>query len=539
MSYQHRGIMARHAEPLRRRRRLNRRNRTGFSPLAEVLEIRALLAVTIVDISVLEGNAGPQTISNTLDPGSETQLYQFTGTAGQKLFFDNLTASSTSGNWQLFGPSNQYVAGANISNDFGATLPYNGTYVLALQGVGNLSNTLDYSFRIFDVTEPTVSLSGLGGVHSGSLAAGGLDTFTFDAPAGQFLYLDSQDRDFDGSSIQILDPSGSSIYNNNASYDSGVLRLMQSGTYTVAVSSSSAADYQFRLLALPNDTSTLTLNSEASDSLSPNEARIYRFDGASGQRLYYDALSTSNQGVNVSLVNPNGQIVSVNQNANSDTDLFTLTDSGTYYLLLDSTASTTAGYDFRLLDTSPSYTLGATQSGTLNPGTSTDLYHFSGTEGQRVFVNITASNPDYVGYWRLYSPTNQQLIGNYVVENGYAEVVLPTDGPYVLAFQGSRTDGTVDYTFTVSTPAETTDGPDPGPGGQRHHRGAGRAGRLHLQRKRRSAALLRRSDQRRQHLGLPLRAGWLQRLCLRLQREQRHGPVHADAGGHLPAGHRR
>src|SRR5262249_6089221 len=149
----------------------------------------------------------------------------------------------------------------SIGLDFEASLPANGTYSLVLDSAS--TTAINYSFRVFDITDPTVAASGLPLDLNGTITAGEVETFTFTAPAGQRIYFDSQDGDSDQISIGIVSPSNTSIVNTNlAPADPGTFLLTESGTYTVRIqgnSPTSTGDYRFRLLALPADATALTL----------------------------------------------------------------------------------------------------------------------------------------------------------------------------------------------------------------------------------------------------------------------------------------
>ena len=51
-------------------------------------------AISINNISVAEGTPGPVSISGSLNPGLEENLYRINGAAGQQLHFQNVSATS-------------------------------------------------------------------------------------------------------------------------------------------------------------------------------------------------------------------------------------------------------------------------------------------------------------------------------------------------------------------------------------------------------------------------------------------------------------
>ena len=78
-------------------------------------------------------------VSGTLQPGTETNLFQFEATAGQRLFLDNLGNQSGGGN-QVIG--SQTIGG--FEREF--TIPADGNYIVAVRGFGE--TPLNYQFRL-------------------------------------------------------------------------------------------------------------------------------------------------------------------------------------------------------------------------------------------------------------------------------------------------------------------------------------------------------------------------------------------------------
>jgi RHS repeat-associated protein len=391
-------------------------------------------------------------IDNNLNPGLETDIYKIVGVAGQKLKFDQLLSPST-GNWQLYGPGNQFLTNNFLGTDFETTLTLDGTYILALQGNAS-SGTINYRFKVTDTSDDPVDVSGLGEVFAGDIEAGQVDTFTFDAPAGLSLYLDSQDGDGEAITITVLDPDATQILATNASSDSGPIILTRSGTYTVNVAGNAAdttGDYKFFLRNL-SGANELTLGEIIDESAAAFATDIYSFAGTPGQKLYFDSLVPNSNTVNVQLLSPSGVSI-ININSSSDREPFTLTEPGTYHLFLQNSGDAAIDYSFRLSDLADATALelDTTTTGTLDPGIATDLYQFDGTANQKLFFDNLS---DYADPWFLYGPANQFIAGNG--SGSDFETTLAVDGKYTLVFDGDTTEGSVDYNFQVITPEITT-----------------------------------------------------------------------------------
>ena len=76
------------------------------------------------------------------------------------------------------------------TTDATVTLPYTGTYLLAVAGQSASNSSVSYSFEVFDNVNPTSALT-LGTEVTGTIAnPGDSHTYTFTGTAGQRLYYD-------------------------------------------------------------------------------------------------------------------------------------------------------------------------------------------------------------------------------------------------------------------------------------------------------------------------------------------------------------
>src|SRR5262249_48844682 len=130
----------------------------------------------------------------TLATGLATNLYQFTGTAGQRIYFKGLLDSpSSSASAYLYSPDNGFVSQVNLEASMQWTLPSTGVYLLAVEGVqAGAAGAVSYQFELFDNVNPTAGLT-LGQEVSGSLVTpGDQASYTFTGTAGQRIYFDGR-----------------------------------------------------------------------------------------------------------------------------------------------------------------------------------------------------------------------------------------------------------------------------------------------------------------------------------------------------------
>ncbi len=73
------------------------------------------------------------TVSGTVTNASQSDVYSFTGTANEHVYFQELTQLGNvyySSYWYLYGPNNAPIASNYFGSDLSATLPTNGNYTL-------------------------------------------------------------------------------------------------------------------------------------------------------------------------------------------------------------------------------------------------------------------------------------------------------------------------------------------------------------------------------------------------------------------------
>ena len=219
-------------------------------------------------------------------------------------------------------------------------------------------------------------------------------------------------------------------------------------------------NYSFKVTNPPTTTTELTLGNTVNGTISQlGEIDEYTFTGTAGQRLYYDALIVNTSSY-IRLISPSGKnltTVFLTKNVDSDSDIFTLTETGTYKLIIGSN-SKIGNYSFRLIDVNntPTITLGTVVTDTLTPGLETNIYRVNGKAGQRLFFNSLIgwlySTPPVS--WSLYGPGNENITDNYNYSSDF-DVTLDNDGTYLLVLSGYLNDGNFNYNFKVSDTTST------------------------------------------------------------------------------------
>ena len=256
-------------------------------------------------------------------PGGEDD-YTFSGTLGQKIFYDNLPggpAANCNFHRTLMSPSNTIVPGTDgfvCSNLGPITLPATGTYTLRIYPSTNADDVGTYSFKITIVPGPqsfaytigtTVSkdspLVGEGNIE----VVGAEDDYTFSGTLGQKIFYQTLPGG-PGANCNfhrtLMSPSNTIVPGGDGFVcgSVGPVTLPSTGTYTLRIYPSVNADdigtYSFKITIVPAPQSfAYTIGTTVSkDSPQTGEGFIelpgaeddYTFSGTSGQKISYMTL---------------------------------------------------------------------------------------------------------------------------------------------------------------------------------------------------------------------------------------------------------
>src|SRR5262249_41588704 len=138
----------------------------------------------------------------------------------------------------------------------------------------------------------------------------------------------------------------------------------------------------------------------------PGEQDEYTFTGSPGQRVFFDDLGS----LPLRLVSPAGETVFSTTNA-GDQGPFTLTEAGTYRLIVDPTGPTLGAHRFPLLDLAAAtpVALDTVVDGTLPEFLGARLYQFNGLAGQRLIFDSLLNSSSVA--WSLYGPGDSSIGG--------------------------------------------------------------------------------------------------------------------------------
>lgn len=421
-----------------------------MQPLLSIFVTTALAVATVsADVPLGLGT----TVNGILDVPGAQQAYTFSGSPGQRLVFDSLLTEATQIYASLKSPSGTVIWNLNAQNDSApVSLTEAGTYSLLVDGSGPAVGP--YSFRLLDVAaQPELALDS---IATETLTPGNsVRIYRLDGSAGQRLYFDALGANA-GGNWYLYGPNNVYVASSAIGADFEIT-LSQAGPYVLVLFGSSATPvlYSFQAVSSAVNLHALTLGPNIAGAIAnPGDQEAYTFTGTPGQRILYDALDSDNLPINARLINPSGGVL-WEVNSDSDVNPITLTDPGTYSLVIDGSGSATGPYKFRLLDAAKltAIALGTIVTETLSPGISAKVYRLDGIAGQRLYLHGLGANSG--GNWFLYSPNN-----TYVISCGIGadfETILPLTGTYLLAAWGSNLGGPLPFSVQVITSTVSSD----------------------------------------------------------------------------------
>jgi hypothetical protein len=282
----------------------------------------------------------------------------------------------------------------------------------------------------------TVS-DGVPEVGAGNLEVpGAVDSYTFDAVAGQEIIFDALVGDTGQFRIILTAPDGTEMFNDF--YQDQQVTLPQAGTYNLRVTGGLVTlfgTYSFRLLSVPPSAQefTISIGDTVADGVPvagagnlevPGAVDIYRFDATAGQNVIFDALIGNTGQFRIILTAPDGTTL---------LDTFyidqqvSLPQAGIYRLTVYGLSVTDFGvYSFTLVEVPNSSPVAADDTATSDEDVSVNI---------GVLSNDTDVDGDTLSIANVTQPVN-----GVVVNNG-ADVTYTPNANF---------NGTDSFTYTVS-----------------------------------------------------------------------------------------
>ncbi|MEX2214855.1 MAG: putative Ig domain-containing protein [Phycisphaeraceae bacterium] len=388
--------------------------------------------------------------SGTLANGRATQLFQFTGSAGQRLSFDSLSSSGT-GRLKIYEPDGSTHEDRPLSTDFTTILPSTGTYLLAIEGQG--ATPVSFNFDVSDITDAPIANAGFDTPISGVILAGTSQVFNFDASAGTFAIYDAL---LDGMPstlrVTLTSPGGALILNNRfASELRGQLDLLpESGTYALKLTSTAATDQPFAFQLLDAAAATpLVLDAQTTGSIDPGQGmKLFTFSASAGDRITFISQAAGSGTWGITGID--GTQVVTFTSLTTDRTLDVPADGSYTLVLRGNDAANPVAFDFTAITSEQSITpitVGNVISGALSEPGERDYYTVDLIAGQTIYFDGLTSDDQFGIDKRIFDPFGQQLASNNATDDVMLSVV--TSGTYRIEIFGQNADDVGAYSFEL------------------------------------------------------------------------------------------
>ncbi len=364
---------------------------------------------------------------------------------------------------EIISPTNQSLSVTNGNNVGHVSLLIESTGVhqlLVRDSSFNNQSTGDYAVH-FAGTESVDELGELtsGGVAVGDITIGDIDSYTFDAVAGEHIIIQAADLDtsFFIPRLLLYGPSGEFLAESALSNVSQITGLITaSGIHRVllldqARSTSgpdAVGDYEIHFVKSTdaNELGTLSNGGFVTDTITLGDIDSYTFSGLTGQTFLLNAVSLSNNILafdpRIIVYDPNGNVIGdFNESLVTQLSLILETD-GIYRVAILDTGGSAFGPDggddyeihFAIAPTANEHGQvinGGFVSESITRG-DIDSYVFEGEEGEALLINAVRTSGDLDPRLVLFGPAGNALIDQSSRGVSQISTKLDVTGTYTL-----------------------------------------------------------------------------------------------------------
>jgi YD repeat-containing protein len=349
--------------------------------------VTAATATSLV-VSVPSG-ATTGTVSVTTSAGTATSTPSFTvttagagqptitsfspsiGTPGTSVSITGTNFDTTTANDKVkfnVGPS---IPSTATTTSLSVSVPGPGTsgHLVVATPAGTVSSTSDFFVPPSPFTASSVGYTSrvsLGSGQTVTISTGGqIGLLVFDETAGHRASLLTSSNTMTSTggatTISINNPSGTSLASQSVTTSAPFIAAQNvsvTGTYTVVIQPASSATGSITVTVydVPTDVAgsiTVGGSSVSITTTTPGQGGTLTFSGTSGQQVTVHATSNTISNVTVSLVNPDGSLVTSQTSSSSSFNLTssTLAETGTFTIKVSASQGNTGGITIQL--TSP------------------------------------------------------------------------------------------------------------------------------------------------------------------------------------------
>lgn len=400
----------------------------------------------------------------------ETDRYAFTLDDDSLIYFDSLTNDSSL-NWTLRNDVGVLINERlfHVSDSFRNSNPVlklqAGDYVLSVSS----PQIEPYSFQLHNLAEATriaTDSPQLGEFTTPNET----DIFSFVGTEGEQIYLDVvSDTPPSNATMRLVDQFGAVISTQTALNDQDVILLPRTGTFYLLleaqVTNTVSNTYEINVVSASTTEATLEIGAVTNGSIDVvGDTVEYSFTLPSAATLYFDSLTNSST-INWTLEGLGGTNIarsfSGSDSVSNTTPLLHNLLAGDYKLRIDGAADNVGTFSFRLLDIDTNasvVTTGISFSDELTVPNQTNVYQFSGTNGDRILVDVLAASNAGSAVYRILDPLHNVVFSSSFLVDGENTptaanrfLTLESTGTFTLLVEARIAHGTQDtYEINLS-----------------------------------------------------------------------------------------
>lgn len=293
-------------------------------------------------------------VAGEIAVSGESQAFSFDVQPGARVLVDRIAASAANLlDWSLADSVGRVVASSPTAlNDLGPLALVGGTYTLTV--VGEAASTGTFSFIVHDAPT-TTETTALGATISGVFTTpGSVHRYSFDAPFGAKLYLDTLAATTAGTvNLELLDPWGRALLPRTTSASDSGPYVLAPGKHTLAVyaEADQLGSYEIQLVSAVDTTHNDAPFAVVEGALTqPGQQANHTFTLAAPTRIALDLLQSTNAvGLNFELRSADGQVIVSRTGSLTDLGPWPLA-AGDYTLSVLGEGAATGSYSFQFVE---------------------------------------------------------------------------------------------------------------------------------------------------------------------------------------------
>jgi hypothetical protein len=409
--------------------------------LSATLCLMAAIFVTASAANASTSITCGQPLTGTISASHQTNVYSFSATAGEAVVISDTGTSGTLVPWaDLYSPAGTQVGSFHFHGTGGSfPLATAGSYTIRVYD-SNGTNTGSYAIGFsFAAGGSGTAIGGGGRVSSSISAAAQIDTYTFNATAGNAVLISAANTS--GQLIAVANlysPSGSQL-GSASQGDSGSIQLPATGRYTILVydrNGTNSGNYEVGLgFTAGGGGAAISCGQPISNAISAaGQIDAYTFSATAGEAVLLTGVHTSgNLAAVAELFDPSG-----NWLGRAYDDImwysFPLPATGTYTILVHdsacaNTGSYAVGFSFATGECGTPISCGQTISNQISAAAQIDAYTFNATSNEAVVFSGKGTSGSLQLETDLYDPFGNNIGSGRLPTNGlYTILVRASDG---------------------------------------------------------------------------------------------------------------